>query len=79
MSTHPLRPQDASAAAVWDLAATVPDPEIPVISIADLGVLRGARQEGDTAIVVITPTYSGCPAMQHISDDITRTGPAPGK
>lgn len=68
---NPLRPADAADAAVWDVAATVPDPEIPVISIADLGILRGARREGDTAIVTITPTYSGCPAMEHITTDVT--------
>ena len=56
---------------MWDVAAEVPDPEIPVISIADLGILRDARLEDDTAVVTITPTYSGCPAMEHITTDIT--------
>lgn len=65
-----MRPAALADAAVWDVAATVPDPEIPVISIADLGILRDARLEGDTAVVVITPTYSGCPAMEHISKDV---------
>ncbi|MDO5633546.1 MAG: 1,2-phenylacetyl-CoA epoxidase subunit PaaD [Micrococcus sp.] len=67
-----LRPSDAADAAVWDAAATVHDPEIPVLSIADLGILRGARAEGERAVVVITPTYSGCPAMDTITADVTR-------
>ncbi|MDD7582103.1 1,2-phenylacetyl-CoA epoxidase subunit PaaD [Corynebacterium sp. 32222D000AT] len=69
---HPLRPADPEAARVWDVAAQVPDPEIPVISIADLGILRAATLEGETAVVTITPTYSGCPAMEHITTDIVR-------
>lgn len=67
---HPLRPASAEEATLWDLAATVPDPEIPVISIADLGILRGARFENGIAIVTITPTYSGCPAMDRITSDV---------
>lgn len=67
---HPLRPTTAAEAELWDLAATVPDPEIPVISIADLGILRGARFEGTTAVITITPTYSGCPAMDRITSDV---------
>lgn len=67
---HPLRPTGEAEAQLWDLAATVPDPEIPVISIADLGILRGARFEGDTAVITITPTYSGCPAMDRITSDV---------
>src|SRR5690625_7375925 len=66
-SDHPLRPVNEQDAAVWDIAARVPDPEIPVISIADLGILRDAKLVGDEAIVTITPTYSGCPAMDHIT------------
>lgn len=69
---HELRPTDPAAAKVWDIAAHVPDPEIPVISIADLGILRGVRIE-EVPIVTITPTYSGCPAMEHITDDLRRS------
>jgi ring-1,2-phenylacetyl-CoA epoxidase subunit PaaD len=54
----------------WDAAARVVDPEIPVLSIADLGVLREVRIAGDTVEVVITPTYSGCPAMRMIELEI---------
>ncbi len=52
------------------LAAAVADPEIPVLSIADLGVLRDVRVDGERVVVDITPTYSGCPAMDAIRDDI---------
>jgi ring-1,2-phenylacetyl-CoA epoxidase subunit PaaD len=63
------------AARVWDIAATVCDPEIPVLTIEDLGILRDVRVDHDGAghqsvEVTITPTYSGCPAMDAISDDL---------
>ncbi|WP_394750157.1 1,2-phenylacetyl-CoA epoxidase subunit PaaD [Spongiimicrobium salis] len=48
----------------------VSDPEIPVLSIMDMGVVRAAQQEGGIVKVKITPTYSGCPAMDVIGDDI---------
>jgi ring-1,2-phenylacetyl-CoA epoxidase subunit PaaD len=55
----------------WDAAATVPDPEIPAINIADLGVLRDARVRDDGGVEVdITPTYSGCPAMNMIAVNV---------
>jgi ring-1,2-phenylacetyl-CoA epoxidase subunit PaaD len=57
---------------VLALAATVTDPEIPVLSIADLGILRDGRLDDDgTVHLTITPTYSGCPAMDTIRDDLT--------
>ena len=59
--------------AVWDLLDQVRDPEIPVLSIWDLGLLTGIEQDGDTLVVSITPTYSGCPAMDAIQDDIGQT------
>ena len=49
---------------VWSWLAEVPDPEIPVISVVDLGIVRAVAFEGDACVVTITPTYSGCPAMQ---------------
>jgi ring-1,2-phenylacetyl-CoA epoxidase subunit PaaD len=54
----------------WDAAASVVDPEIPVLTVADLGVLREVRLENGRVEVVITPTYSGCPAMNVIEMDI---------
>ena len=59
-----------SAARARAALAAVCDPEIPVLSIADLGVLRDVRAHGDTIEVDITPTYSGCPAMSTIALDI---------
>ncbi|MBN8892547.1 MAG: phenylacetate-CoA oxygenase subunit PaaJ [Rhodospirillales bacterium] len=57
-------------ARAWEAAAAVVDPEIPVLSIADLGVLRDVRVAGGRVEVVITPTYSGCPAMHMIAAEI---------
>ncbi|RXH35057.1 MULTISPECIES: 1,2-phenylacetyl-CoA epoxidase subunit PaaD [Bradyrhizobium] len=54
----------------WDAAASVVDPEIPVLTIADLGVLRDVVVDGDHVEVAITPTYSGCPAMNMIALEI---------
>lgn len=48
----------------------VVDPEIPVLSVKELGVLRGVAWEGEELLVTITPTYSGCPAMTHFEDDV---------
>lgn len=55
---------------VWAALEAVCDPEIPVLSIADLGVLRDVRITPDAVEVIITPTYSGCPAMNMITLDI---------
>ncbi|MHA7289678.1 1,2-phenylacetyl-CoA epoxidase subunit PaaD [Arthrobacter sp. MDT3-24] len=55
----------------WDIAATVCDPEIPVLTIEDLGILRDVQATEDQRVrVTITPTYSGCPAMDAIRDDL---------
>jgi len=54
------------------ILAAVSDPEIPVLSIMDMGVVRSAEMVGNTAHIVITPTYSGCPAMDVMADDIKR-------
>jgi ring-1,2-phenylacetyl-CoA epoxidase subunit PaaD len=58
--------------AVWSLLQSIPDPEIPVISICDLGIVREVRTDaaGNAEEIVITPTYSGCPAMHVIEEDI---------
>lgn len=55
---------------VWDALDAVPDPEIPVVSIRELGILRDVREDDNGLEIVITPTYSGCPAMDQIADDI---------
>lgn len=55
---------------VWDWLAEVPDPEIPVISLTDLGIIRDVAWDDDTLVVTVTPTYSGCPATSVINLDI---------
>jgi ring-1,2-phenylacetyl-CoA epoxidase subunit PaaD len=56
---------------VWTWLGQVADPEIPVISVVDLGIVRAVAWEGDECVVTITPTYSGCPAMQVIAESVT--------
>ena len=51
-------------AEVWEALAEVPDPEIPVISVVDLGVVRGVRVDGEHVHVEFTPTFLGCPALE---------------
>ena len=60
------------AAQVWAWLGDVPDPEIPVISVVDLGIVRAVDVvSSEECVVTITPTYSGCPAMQVIADAVT--------
>lgn len=65
MVTVDLNTQD-----VYNLISEIPDPEIPVITIKDLGILRDVKLVDDTYIVIITPTYTACPAMGMIEDQI---------
>jgi len=53
-----------------EVAATVVDPEIPVLTIEDLGILRDVAERGDRVRVDLTPTYSGCPAIDAMRDDV---------
>ncbi|MBS1636641.1 MAG: phenylacetate-CoA oxygenase subunit PaaJ [Bacteroidetes bacterium] len=55
---------------ILSILQQVPDPEIPVISIVELGVIRDIQVNGSAVEVKITPTYSGCPAMKQIEDDV---------
>lgn len=57
---------------IWALLDTVPDPEIPVISLVDLGIIRDLAWAGDTLEVTVTPSYSGCPATSVINFEITK-------
>jgi ring-1,2-phenylacetyl-CoA epoxidase subunit PaaD len=60
-----------SVAEIWDWMAAIPDPEVPVLSIVDLGIVRDVRWTEDHQLIVsITPTYSGCPAINAITSDI---------
>ena len=56
----------------FDVAAATPDPELPMVTIGDLGILRSVERRGDTVVAAITPTYSGCPAMPEIAHDLRR-------
>ncbi|MDB5230398.1 MAG: paaJ [Chitinophagaceae bacterium] len=55
---------------IWQLLESVCDPEVPVLSVIDLGIIRNIEIENDKVIVTITPTYTGCPAMDVISMSI---------
>lgn len=55
---------------IWELLNTVPDPEIPVISVVELGVIRNIEFINNSYLISITPTYSGCPAVKAFQDDI---------
>ena len=55
---------------VWGYLEEVFDPEVPVLTVVDLGVVRNVEVNDDVCKVTITPTYSGCPAMKRIEDDI---------
>ena len=60
----------ASVSDVWAWLAEVPDPEIPAISLVDLGIIRDVSWQGETLEVTVTPTYSGCPATSVINYEI---------
>ncbi|MEK6598113.1 MAG: 1,2-phenylacetyl-CoA epoxidase subunit PaaD [Gemmatimonadota bacterium] len=60
----------ATGAEVIELLHEVKDPEVPVISIVELGIVRGAEVDGSRVVVDITPTYSGCPAMRVIEEEV---------
>ena len=58
---------------VWEFLSEIPDPEIPVITITELGVVRKVELNNNTAKITITPTYTGCPAMKLFEDEIIKT------
>lgn len=55
---------------IWQLLEEVKDPEVPILSVTDLGIVRSVRTGNDKIDIIITPTYSGCPAMDVIAMDI---------
>lgn len=62
---------DVMPGRAWAVAATVVDPELPVVTIADLGILRDVTEHDQGSVhVQVTPTYSGCPAMETIREDL---------
>jgi ring-1,2-phenylacetyl-CoA epoxidase subunit PaaD len=62
--------QNGNTKYIWELLNTVPDPEIPVISVVELGVIRDISFANKSYTISITPTYSGCPAVKTFMDDI---------
>ncbi|KJK60126.1 1,2-phenylacetyl-CoA epoxidase subunit PaaD [Saccharothrix sp. ST-888] len=54
----------------WEIAAAVPDPELPMLTLADLGVLAEVEQDGGAVTAWLTPTYSGCPAVAEMAADV---------
>ncbi len=65
--TVPARPTEQQ---VWDALAEIPDPEIPVVSLVDLGVVKDVQVDGDSVRVDFTPTFLGCPALEVMRDAI---------
>lgn len=65
----PAAAADALARA-WAVLANVPDPEVPAVSLCDLGIVRDVRADAQGLEVVLTPTYSGCPATEAIAADV---------
>lgn len=63
-------PLEGWEAEIWNILETVCDPEVPVLTITDLGIVRDVKVSGELVEVVITPTYTGCPAMDMIAMNI---------
>jgi ring-1,2-phenylacetyl-CoA epoxidase subunit PaaD len=64
------RPGEGRVKRAWSVLGGVPDPEVPALSVVDLGLVREITEAGDGLVVTVTPTYSGCPATEIISDSI---------
>jgi ring-1,2-phenylacetyl-CoA epoxidase subunit PaaD len=65
--------QDLAVEALRALVNDLPDPEIPVITLGDLGIVRDVRIDAGAAVIKLTPTYSGCPATEAIREDVLKT------
>jgi ring-1,2-phenylacetyl-CoA epoxidase subunit PaaD len=62
----------ASVRQIWALLGQIPDPEVPVLTITDLGMVRSVTPQGKGWVIGFTPTYSGCPATEHLLGEIHR-------
>ena len=58
---------------IWALLSQIPDPEVPVLTITDLGMVRSVKAQGEGWVIGFTPTYSGCPATEHLLGAIRET------
>lgn len=72
MVTRTTSKAAASRESLLDLLSSIKDPELPVVDIVELGIVRDIVVDGDSVQVIVTPTYSGCPAMQVIEQDIVQ-------
>lgn len=63
-------PATSLEVAIWDALAGVADPEIPAVSVVEMGMIREISTDGDTARVVVLPTFTGCPAIAEIISDV---------
>ena len=61
---------NTDAKSIWKILESIPDPEVPVLSIIDLGIVRDVKINNEEVEIIITPTYSGCPAMDMIKMNI---------
>lgn len=78
MTTLATMAAEARIALAWDVLQTVPDPEVPVVSVRDLGLVRHVVLFENELEVVVTPTYSGCPATEYIASSIVEALAAAG-
>ena len=69
-ATVPGTAERSAVAPVWRALAAVADPELPLVSIVELGIVRAVELAGAQWVITLTPTYSGCPAMRVIEDDV---------
>lgn len=67
-----MRPSPPTVDQLEALVGGLCDPELPPLTLADLGILRSVERIDDTVVVTVTPTYSGCPAVEYIEDEIRR-------
>lgn len=63
-------PRSTDGGTAWEVVARVTDPEMPMLTLADLGVVRSVHTAGAAVTVTLTPTYSGCPAVEAMRDDL---------
>lgn len=57
---------------IWDILSEIKDPEIPVVSLVEMGIVRAVALQGEKITISLTPTFSGCPAMQMMQDEVSR-------
>lgn len=70
--SHPTPSAEARVDRAWRLLDAVPDPEVPAVSVCDLGIVRDIHHDGEVLVVVLTPTYSGCPATEVIEASVIK-------